>query len=241
MLAHKAEDEGIAVAENIAGLTGIVNHDVIPSVVYTNPEIAGVGLTEEAAKERGEVKVGKFPMLANSRAKTNHEPDGFVKVIADAKTDRVLGVWVIASVGGTMIAQAAQAMEFGATSEDIAYTCHAHPDPFGSDQGSSDGGARQADPHLSFYTPLLPGEGRGPVGGRSQPGVARYHKAFPAGPRPSPESGRFRRPARPRARPAPCHAPSPRPLLSAPPPPPSPAIAPRYRTRRSSARPSPRR
>jgi dihydrolipoamide dehydrogenase len=127
MLAHKAEDEGIAVAENIAGQHGIVNHDVIPSVVYTWPEIAGVGLTEEAARERGEVKVGKFPMLANSRAKTNHEPDGFVKIIADAKTDRVLGVWCIASVAGTMIAQAAQAMEFGATSEDIAYTCHAHP------------------------------------------------------------------------------------------------------------------
>jgi dihydrolipoamide dehydrogenase len=132
MLAHKAEDEGIAVAENIAGQHGIVNHDVIPSVVYTWPEIAGVGLTEEAAKAKlaetgGEVKVGKFPMLANSRAKTNHEPDGFVKVIADAKTDRVLGVWIIASVAGTMIAQAAQAMEFGATSEDIAYTCHAHP------------------------------------------------------------------------------------------------------------------
>ena len=127
MLAHKAEDEGIAVAENIAGQTGIVNHELIPSVVYTWPEIAGVGLTEEAAKEKGEVKVGKFPMLANSRAKTNHEPDGFVKVIADAKTDRVLGVWCIASVGGTMIAQATQAMEFGATSEDIAYTCHAHP------------------------------------------------------------------------------------------------------------------
>jgi len=127
MLAHKAEDEGIACAENIAGQTGIVNHDVIPSVVYTWPEIAGVGLTEEQAKERGEVKVGKFPMLANSRAKTNHEPDGFVKVIADAKSDRVLGVWCIASVAGTMIAQAAQAMEFGATSEDIAYTCHAHP------------------------------------------------------------------------------------------------------------------
>jgi len=127
MLAHKAEDEGIAVAENIAGLTGIVNHDVIPSVVYTMPEIAGVGLTEAQAKEHGEVKVGKFPMLANSRAKTNHEPDGFVKVVADAKTDRVLGVWMIASVAGTMIAQAAQAMEFGATSEDIAYTCHAHP------------------------------------------------------------------------------------------------------------------
>ncbi|MBA4047594.1 MAG: dihydrolipoyl dehydrogenase [Sphingomonas sp.] len=127
MLAHKAEDEGVAVAENIAGHTGIVNHDVIPSVVYTWPEIAGVGLTEEVARERGEVKVGKFPMLANSRAKTNHEPDGFVKVIADATSDRVLGVWVIASVGGSMIAQAAQAMEFGATSEDIAYTCHAHP------------------------------------------------------------------------------------------------------------------
>ncbi len=127
MLAHKAEDEGIAVAENIAGQTGIVNHDIIPSVVYTWPEIAGVGLTEEAAREKGEVKVGKFPMMANSRAKTNHEPDGFVKVISDAKTDRVLGAWVIAVPGGTMIAQIAQAMEFGATSEDIAYTCHAHP------------------------------------------------------------------------------------------------------------------
>ena len=128
MLAHKAEDEGIAVAENIAGQAGIVNHAVIPSVVYTMPEIAGVGLTEEQAKEAGhQVKIGKFPMLANSRAKTNHEPDGFVKVIADAETDRVLGVWMIASVAGTMIAQAAQAMEFGATSEDIAYTCHAHP------------------------------------------------------------------------------------------------------------------
>ncbi|MBC2652206.1 dihydrolipoyl dehydrogenase [Novosphingobium flavum] len=132
MLAHKAEDEGIAVAENIAGLTGIVNHDVIPGVVYTMPEFAGVGLTEEQAREKaketgGEIKVGKFPMLANSRAKTNHQPDGFVKVIADAQTDKVLGVWCIASVAGTMIAQAAQAMEFGATSEDIAYTCHAHP------------------------------------------------------------------------------------------------------------------
>ena len=127
MLAHKAEDEGIAVAENIAGMTGIVNHAVIPGVVYTMPEFAGVGLTEDEAKARGSVKVGKFPMIANSRAKTNHEPDGFVKVIADAETDRVLGVWAIASVAGTMIAEAAVAMEFGATSEDIAYTCHAHP------------------------------------------------------------------------------------------------------------------
>ena len=127
MLAHKAEDEGLAVAENIAGETGIVNHDVIPSVVYTMPEIAGVGLTEEQAKERGDIKVGKFPMMANSRAKTNREGDGFVKVIADATTDRVLGVWIVASLAGTMIAEAALAMEFGATSEDIAYTCHAHP------------------------------------------------------------------------------------------------------------------
>ena len=127
MLAHKAEDEGIAVAENIAGQHGIVNHAVIPGVVYTMPEIAGVGLTEEQAKERGEIKVGKFPMMANSRAKTNREGDGFVKVIADAKTDRVLGVWCIASLAGTMIAEAALGMEFGATSEDIAYTCHAHP------------------------------------------------------------------------------------------------------------------
>jgi dihydrolipoamide dehydrogenase len=127
MLAHKAEDEGVAVAEYIAGHTGIVNHAVIPGVVYTFPEFAGVGLTEEAARELGEIKVGKFPMLANSRAKTNHEPDGFVKVIADAKTDRVLGVWCIASVAGSMIAEAALAMEFGATSEDIAYTSHAHP------------------------------------------------------------------------------------------------------------------
>lgn len=127
MLAHKAEDEGIAAAEYIAGQTGIVNHAVIPSVVYTMPEFAGVGLTEEQAKERGDIKVGKFPMMANSRAKTNRDTDGFVKVIADAKTDRVLGVWCVASLAGTMIAQAAQAMEFGATSEDIAYTCHAHP------------------------------------------------------------------------------------------------------------------
>ncbi|MEM9500372.1 MAG: dihydrolipoyl dehydrogenase [Pseudomonadota bacterium] len=132
MLAHKAEDEGIAVAENIAGETGIVNHDVIPNVVYTYPEIAGVGLTQEEAIEaaggdKKAIKVGKFPMMANSRAKANRDTDGFVKVIADAETDRVIGVWMINSLAGTMIAQAAQAMEFGATSEDIAYTCHAHP------------------------------------------------------------------------------------------------------------------
>ncbi|PSJ36910.1 dihydrolipoyl dehydrogenase [Allosphingosinicella deserti] len=128
MLAHKAEDEGIAVAENIAGQTGIVNHEVIPAVVYTHPEIASVGRTEDELKAAGiDYKVGKFPMMANSRAKTNRDMDGFVKVLADSKTDRVLGVHIIATLAGTMIAQAAQAMEFGATSEDIAYTCHAHP------------------------------------------------------------------------------------------------------------------
>jgi dihydrolipoamide dehydrogenase len=128
MLAHKAEDEGIAVAENIAGQTGIINHEVIPAVVYTHPEIASVGKTQEELDAAGiAYKVGKFPFLGNSRAKTNRDTDGFVKVIADAKTDRVLGVHIISSLAGTMIAQAAQAMEFGATSEDIAYTCHAHP------------------------------------------------------------------------------------------------------------------
>jgi dihydrolipoamide dehydrogenase len=127
MLAHKAEDEGIAVAELIAGQPGTVNHAVIPSVVYTMPEIAAVGLTEEEAAARSKVRVGRFPMLANSRAKANHNTDGFVKVVADAESGQVLGVHIVASVAGTMIAQAAQAMEFGATAEDIAYTCHAHP------------------------------------------------------------------------------------------------------------------
>ena len=128
MLAHKAEDEGVACAENIAGHTGIVNHAVIPSVVYTHPEIAGVGLTEEQAREAStEIKVGKFPFMANSRAKTNRDTDGFVKIIADAKSDRVLGVWIISSLAGNLIAEACIAMEFGATSEDIAYTSHAHP------------------------------------------------------------------------------------------------------------------
>ncbi len=128
MLAHRAEDEGIAVAENISGQTGIVNHDLIPGVVYTHPEIASIGKTEEELKEAGVTyKSGKFPFMGNSRAKTNRDTDGFVKVLADATTDRVLGVHIISSLAGTMIAQVTQAMEFGATSEDIAYTCHAHP------------------------------------------------------------------------------------------------------------------
>ncbi len=128
MLAHRAEDEGIAAADNIAGNTGIVNHAIIPSVVYTHPEMAGVGMTEEEAKDAGhELAIGRFPFLGNSRAKTNRDTDGFVKIIADKETDRVLGVHIISSLAGTLIAQAAQAMEFGATSEDIALTCHAHP------------------------------------------------------------------------------------------------------------------
>ncbi|RMF15107.1 MAG: dihydrolipoyl dehydrogenase, partial [Alphaproteobacteria bacterium] len=128
MLAHKAEDEGIAVAENIAGLQGMVNHEVIPSVVYTMPEAAGVGRTEEELKDAGvNYRVGMFPMMANSRAKTNKDTDGFVKILADAETDRVLGVHIVSSMAGTMIAEAALAMEFGASSEDIALTCHAHP------------------------------------------------------------------------------------------------------------------
>ena len=128
MLAHKAEDEGLACADNIAGLTGYVNHDVIPAVVYTQPEVATVGKTEEELKAAGiDYKVGKFPFAANSRAKANRDTEGFVKVLADAKSDRVLGVHIIGSMAGTMIAEAAIAMEFGASSQDIAMTCHAHP------------------------------------------------------------------------------------------------------------------
>ena len=128
MLAHKAEDEGIAVAEIIAGQAGHVNYDVIPAVIYTSPEVAMVGKTEEQLKkENVKYKIGKFPFLANSRAKVNNETEGFVKIIADEKTDKVLGVSMISSVAGTMIAELALAMEFGASSEDIARTCHAHP------------------------------------------------------------------------------------------------------------------
>tara|TARA_B100000131_G_scaffold130167_1_gene126991 strand:+ start:1619 stop:3025 length:1407 start_codon:yes stop_codon:yes gene_type:complete len=128
MLAHKAEEEGIAVAELIAGQAGHVNYEVIPSVIYTSPEVASVGKTEEDLKTKKiKYKIGKFPFMANSRAKVNSETEGFVKVLADEKTDKVLGVSIIGSVAGTMIAEAAIAMEFGASSEDIARTCHAHP------------------------------------------------------------------------------------------------------------------
>jgi dihydrolipoamide dehydrogenase len=128
MLAHKAEDEGVAVAEIIEGQAGHVNYDVIPNVVYTYPEVASVGKTEEELKASGIVyNTGKFPFTANGRAKANLTTEGFVKILADAVTDRVLGVHIVGADAGNMIAEAAIAMELGASSEDIARTCHAHP------------------------------------------------------------------------------------------------------------------
>ncbi|MGZ5896077.1 MAG: dihydrolipoyl dehydrogenase [Xanthobacteraceae bacterium] len=128
MLAHKAEDEGIAAAEIIAGQAGHVNYDVIPNVIYTYPEVASVGKSEEELKQAGiAYNVGKFPFTANSRAKANQQTEGFVKILADTKTDRVLGVHIVGFDAGNMIAEAAIAMEFSASAEDIARTCHAHP------------------------------------------------------------------------------------------------------------------
>ena len=128
MLAHKAEEEGIAVAEILAGQAGHVNYDVIPSVIYTAPEVASIGRTEEELKEAGVAyRVGKFPFTANGRAKVNRTTEGFVKVLAEEGTDRVLGVHIIAVDAGTMIAEAAVLMEFGGSAEDLARTCHAHP------------------------------------------------------------------------------------------------------------------
>ena len=128
MLAHKAEDEGIAVAEIISGQAGHVNYEVIPSVIYTSPEVAMIGKTEDQLKdEKISYKVGKFPFLANSRAKVNSETEGFVKIITEEKTDKVLGASIISTVAGTMLAELGIAMEFGASAEDIARTCHAHP------------------------------------------------------------------------------------------------------------------
>ena len=128
MLAHKAEEEGIAVAELISGQSGHVNYDVIPGVIYTSPEVATVGKTEEQLKSLGiKYKVGKFPFIANSRAKAINEPEGFVKILADEKTDKILGVHMIGPHVGEIIGEVAVAMEFGASSEDVARTCHAHP------------------------------------------------------------------------------------------------------------------
>ena len=128
MLAHKAEEEGIAVAELISGQSGHVNYDVIPGVIYTSPEVATVGKTEEQLKSLGtKYKIGKFPFIANSRAKAINEPEGFVKILADEKTDKILGVHMIGPHVGEIIGEVAVAMEFGASSEDVARTCHAHP------------------------------------------------------------------------------------------------------------------
>ena len=128
MLAHKAEEEGIAVAELIAGKPGHVNYDIIPSVIYTNPEVASVGMTEEQLKEKSvDYLVGKFPFLANGRAKVNNTTDGFVKILSSADTDQILGIHIIGDQAGNMIGEAAVAMEFEATSEDLARICHAHP------------------------------------------------------------------------------------------------------------------
>ena len=128
MLAHKAEEEGVALAEMLAGQAGHVNYDIIPSVVYTYPEVASVGKTEEELKEQGiAYKSGKFPFTANGRAKANRQTDGFVKVLADKTTDRVLGVHILGPIAGEMIGEAAVLMEFGGSAEDLARTCHAHP------------------------------------------------------------------------------------------------------------------
>ncbi|TGY89145.1 dihydrolipoyl dehydrogenase [Marinicauda algicola] len=128
MLAHKAEDEGVACAELIAGKSGHVNYDAIPTVVYTYPEIAGVGATEEQLKDEGrDYKTGKFPFQANSRGRTNHQTEGFVKILADARTDEILGAHIIGPHAGELIAELALAIEFRAASEDVARTCHAHP------------------------------------------------------------------------------------------------------------------
>ncbi len=128
MLAHKAEEEGIAVAESLAGQAGHVNYDIIPGVIYTTPEVASVGKTEEQLKEEGRAyKVGKFSFMGNGRAKANFATDGFVKILADATTDRVLGAHLMGPVAGELIHEICVAMEFGASAEDIARTCHAHP------------------------------------------------------------------------------------------------------------------
>ena len=151
MLAHKAEDEAVACAELIAGKAGHVNYDAIPSVVYTFPEVATVGKTEEELKAAGiAYKVGKFPFTANARAKTIVATDGFVKILADAKTDKVLGCAIIGPEAGNLIAEVVLAMEFGASSEDIARTCHSHPTLTRSGAPGRDGRRRLDDADVTF-------------------------------------------------------------------------------------------
>jgi dihydrolipoamide dehydrogenase len=128
MLAHKAEDEGMALAEILAGKSGDVNYDLIPGVIYTTPEVASIGATEEQLKEQGRAyKVGKFPFMGNARAKAVFQAEGFVKILADAMTDRILGAHIIGPAAGDLIHEVCVAMEFGASAQDLALTCHAHP------------------------------------------------------------------------------------------------------------------
>ena len=128
MLAHKAEEEGIAAVEHILGEGGHVNYDCIPGVIYTYPEVANVGKSEEELKAAGvNYKKGTFPFMANSRARTNHDSEGMVKILSDAVTDKILGIWIIGPNAGEMIAEGVLALEYGASSEDVSRTCHAHP------------------------------------------------------------------------------------------------------------------
>ena len=150
MLAHKAEDEGVAVAERLAGQAGHVNYDVIPGVVYTWPEVAAVGQTEEELKAAGiAYKIGKFPFTANGRARAMGDTDGFVKILADKTTDRMLGAHIIGPDAGTLIAELAIAMEFGASAEDVARICHAHPTLSEAVKEAALAADGRAHPHLT--------------------------------------------------------------------------------------------
>ena len=153
MLAHKAEDEGVALAEILAGQAGHVNYDVIPGVVYTSPEVAIVGKTEEELKAAGVAyNVGKFPFTANGRARAMRHTDGFVKVLADAATDRVLGVHIVGFGAGEMIHEAAVLMEFGGSAEDLARTCHAHPTMSEAVKEAAMAVAKRAPIRLALWT-----------------------------------------------------------------------------------------
>ena len=184
MLAHKAEDEGVAVAETPRRPGGHVNYDAIPGVVYTWPEVASVGKTEEELKAAGiAYKVGKFPFTANGRARAMGETDGFVKMLADKATDRVLGAHIIGPDAGTLIAELATAIEFGASAEDVARTCHAHPTLERGGEGSRAGGRRAGDAYLGpCHRPLPPtpsrkGRGRNSPVAADAAAIARHSPA----------------------------------------------------------------
>ena len=156
MLAHKASEDGVACVETIAGQKGHVNWDLVPSIIYTQPEVAWVGKTEEQLKAAGVAyKIGKYPFTADPRSRANGATEGFVKVLADKATDQVLGVHIIGAEAGTMIAEAAMAMEFTASAEDIGRVCHAHPTVNEAHQGSRPCGVGEADPSLGAHAPSL--------------------------------------------------------------------------------------